>query len=128
MQGQDATPSTREDPIWISKREVRRTAPRSSGSKKTTYFIEFYLVDNHGYETLAATGEDQGAHNQHMSSARQSQKVSVLAFQRDAASPALIRVHGGCCTRICSPSVAANTTFQQMCCCVGCSPCYHLNA
>lgn len=60
-QGQDATPSTKEDPIWISKREVRRAAPRTSGSKKTTYFIEFYLVDNHGYETLAATGEDQGA-------------------------------------------------------------------
>ncbi len=59
-QGQDATPSTREDPIWISKREVRKAAPRTSGSKKTTYFIEFYLVDNHGYETLAATGEDQG--------------------------------------------------------------------
>ena len=61
-QGQDATPSTREDPIWISKREVRKAAPRTSGSKKTTYFIEFYLVDNHGYETLAATGEDQGLH------------------------------------------------------------------
>ena len=59
-QGQDATPSTKEDPIWISKREVRKAAPRTSGSKKTTYFIEFYLVDNHGYETLAATGEDQG--------------------------------------------------------------------
>lgn len=59
-QGQEPTPSTKEDPIWISKREVRKAAPRTSGSKKTTYFIEFYLVDNHGYETLAATGEDQG--------------------------------------------------------------------
>jgi hypothetical protein len=108
MQGQDAMPSTREDPIWISKREVRRTAPRSSGSKKTTYFIEFYLVDNHGYETLAATGEDQGAHNQYMSSARQSQGVSVLGFQQEAASQARIRVHGGYSTRICSLSVAAN--------------------
>ena len=58
--GHDAAPSTKEDPIWISKREVRRAAPRTSGSKKTTYYIEFFLVDNHGYETLAATGEDQG--------------------------------------------------------------------
>ena len=123
MQGQDAMPSTKEDPIWISKREVRRTAPRSSGSKKTTYFIEFYLVDNHGYETLAATGEDQGAHNQHMSSARQSQVASVLGFQQDAASQALIRVHGACSTRVCSLSVAANTFAKQMCSCVGCSPC-----
>ena len=58
--GHEAAPSTKEDPIWISKREVRRAAPRTSGSKKTTYYIEFFLVDNHGYETLAATGEDQG--------------------------------------------------------------------
>ena len=58
--GHEAAPSAKEDPIWISKREVRRAAPRTSGSKKTTYYIEFFLVDNHGYETLAATGEDQG--------------------------------------------------------------------
>ena len=58
--GHEAAPSTKADPIWISKREVRRAAPRTSGSKKTTYYIEFFLVDNHGYETLAATGEDQG--------------------------------------------------------------------
>lgn len=48
-----------EDPIYVSKREVRKNAGKGT-SKKSTYFLEFYLVDNHGYETLAATGEDQG--------------------------------------------------------------------
>ncbi|KAK9914836.1 hypothetical protein WJX75_001156 [Coccomyxa subellipsoidea] len=41
------------------KREVRKNAGKGT-SKKSMYFLEFYLVDNHGYETLAATGEDQG--------------------------------------------------------------------
>jgi hypothetical protein len=49
-----------EGPIYVSKREVRRTVGKVLG-KKTAYYLEFYLVDNHGYETLAAIGEDQGA-------------------------------------------------------------------
>lgn len=49
-----------EGPIFVSKREVRRTVGKVLG-KKTAYYLEFYLVDNHGYETLAAIGEDQGA-------------------------------------------------------------------
>lgn len=54
-----AIDATAEDPIYVSKREVRKNAGKGT-SKKSTYFLEFYLVDNHGYETLAATGEDQG--------------------------------------------------------------------
>ncbi len=51
-----------DDPIYVSKREVRKNAGKGT-SKKSMYFLEFYLVDNHGYETLAATGEDQGVHH-----------------------------------------------------------------
>jgi hypothetical protein len=47
------------DPIYVSKKEVRKNAGKGTG-KKFMYFLEFFLVDNHGYETLAATGEDQG--------------------------------------------------------------------
>ena len=50
---------TADGPIYVSKREVRKHAGKVMG-KKAAYFLEFYLVDNHGYETLAATGEDQG--------------------------------------------------------------------
>lgn len=49
-----------DGPIYVSKREVRKNAGKGT-SKKSTYFLEFFLVDNYGYETLAATGEDQGA-------------------------------------------------------------------
>ena len=48
-----------EGPIYVSKREVRKTVGKVLG-KKTAYYLEFYLIDNHGYETLAAIGEDQG--------------------------------------------------------------------
>ena len=56
----EAAPPAPDDPIYVSKREVRKNAGKGT-SKKSMYFLEFYLVDNHGYETLAATGEDQGA-------------------------------------------------------------------
>jgi hypothetical protein len=51
-----------DGPIYVSKREVRKHAGKALG-KKAAYFLEFYLVDNHGYETLAAVGEDQGPHS-----------------------------------------------------------------
>lgn len=47
------------DPIFVSKREVRKHAGKVTG-KKAVYYLEFFLIDNHGYEVLAATGEDQG--------------------------------------------------------------------
>lgn len=56
----ESAPPAPDDPIYVSKREVRKNAGKGT-SKKSMYFLEFYLVDNHGYETLAATGEDQGA-------------------------------------------------------------------
>ena len=58
--GPAGTAGAAEGPIYVSKREVRRTVGKVLG-KKTAYYLEFYLVDNHGYETLAAIGEDQGA-------------------------------------------------------------------
>ena len=33
----------------MSKREVRKTVGKVLG-KKTAYYLEFYLIDNHGYE------------------------------------------------------------------------------
>jgi hypothetical protein len=46
-------------PVYVSHREVRRPFSKG-GLKKAAYFLNFYLVDRKGRETLAATGSDQG--------------------------------------------------------------------
>lgn len=57
--------SSKSPPVYVSYLEKREPAhqKRATGSKKSgghTYSIRFFLVDAHGREALAASGEDQG--------------------------------------------------------------------
>ncbi|KAK9811980.1 hypothetical protein WJX73_005245 [Symbiochloris irregularis] len=47
-----------QPPVWVDIREQRIAVPR--GSKKPAYYLQFFLVDAQGQETLAAVGEDSG--------------------------------------------------------------------
>ena len=59
-EGNAAVEGKAHGPIYVSYREIKGGPPLSRGGKKPSYIKRFYLVDSHGNETLAATGEDQG--------------------------------------------------------------------
>lgn len=54
MQGQAAV----QMPVWVSIREQRLSTTK--GSRRQSFYLQFFLVAANGKETLAAVGEDQG--------------------------------------------------------------------